>query len=75
MGIVLILVRKKYEVTVELLKGGYLKLWKCVKWEEVPKIKFKCFIPLIKVNIIKFNYDQVFYINSNVNALYFIRLY
>ena len=61
------------------MKGGYLKLWKCVKWEEVrskyPKLRFKCFIPLIKVNIIIFNYDKVFYINSNVNAAYHIRLY
>ena len=39
MGIVFILVRKKWGVTVEILKRGYLKLWKCVKWEEVwPKM-------------------------------------
>ena len=35
MGIVFILVRKKWGVTFEKLKRGYLKLWKCVKWEEV----------------------------------------
>ena len=29
----------KWGVTVEILKRGYLKLWKCVKWEEVwPKM-------------------------------------
>ena len=41
-------------------------------------MRFKCFIPLINVNIIniiKFNYYQVFYIYSNVNAPYNIYIY
>ena len=46
--------KKQSGVTVEILKRGYLKFGKCVKWEEVPKIRVKCFIPLTKVNIINF---------------------
>ena len=34
-GIVFIIVRKKWGVTDEILKRGCLKLWKYVKWEEV----------------------------------------
>ena len=58
MGIVFILSRKKCEVTVEIFKRVYLKVWKYVKWVEVPKIRVKCFIPLTKVNFINFYFDQ-----------------
>ena len=50
--------KKKEGVTVKILRRGYLKHWKCVKWEEVSKTRVKCFIPLIKVNIINLDYDH-----------------
>ena len=34
-GYCLYISKKKMGVTVELLKKGYFKLWKCVTWEEV----------------------------------------
>ena len=64
-GIVSILVRKKCGITVEIFKRGYLKLWKCLKWEDVPKIRVKCFISLTKVYIINFNHDYTITVNNN----------
>ena len=43
-----------------ILRHGHLKLWKCVKWEEVRskmRTRLKCFILCTKVDITNFDYN------------------